>query len=251
MPMADLISRPLAEIAGALCEKRATAQELTEQAIGRHDQFGERLHAYLLWTPDRARAVARAADAAFAAGAKAGPLQGIPISIKDLFAAGLCDRYDACDRISRRRRTRRNGRRRGAGGRAQWAHRKPGGQAMSGQGTVRRRGDNRWEVRYQVSPGKTATETVRGEKRDAEKRLRILLKLVDEGASKAPTRETLNAWLARWLAAKKAITAASTHQRYTEIATKTIGPAIGDVPLGKLTPDRIAEFYADLATNGR
>ena len=27
--MADLISRPLAEIAGALCEKRATAQELT------------------------------------------------------------------------------------------------------------------------------------------------------------------------------------------------------------------------------
>ncbi len=84
--MADLISRPLAEIAGALCEKRATAQELTEQAIGRHDQFGERLHAYLLWTPDRARAVARAADAAFAAGAIA-QLQGLPISIKDLFAA--------------------------------------------------------------------------------------------------------------------------------------------------------------------
>jgi integrase len=122
---------------------------------------------------------------------------------------------------------------------------------MSGQGTVRRRGDNRWEVRYQVSPGKTATETVRGEKRDAEKRLRILLKLVDEGASKAPTRETLNAWLTRWLGAKKATTAASTHQRYTEIATKTIGPAIGDVPLGKLTPDRIAEFYTELATNGR
>src|SRR5580692_2171687 len=87
MPMADLISRPLAEIAGALCEKRATAQELTEQAIARHDRFGERLHAYLLWTPDRARAVAQAADAAFAAGAIAGPLQGIPVSIKDLFAA--------------------------------------------------------------------------------------------------------------------------------------------------------------------
>src|SRR5271170_6955924 len=86
MPMADLISRPLAEIAGALCEKRATAQELTEQAIARHDRFGERLHAYLVWTPDRARAVARAADAAFNSGAIAGPLQGMPISIKDLFA---------------------------------------------------------------------------------------------------------------------------------------------------------------------
>jgi len=121
---------------------------------------------------------------------------------------------------------------------------------MAGHGTVRRRGDN-WEIRYQVSPGKTATETIKGEKRDAEKRLRALLKLVDEGATKAPTRETLSAWLTRWLADKKAKTAASTFERYREIAEKTIGPAIGDIPLGKLTPDRIAEFYTSLATNGR
>jgi aspartyl-tRNA(Asn)/glutamyl-tRNA(Gln) amidotransferase subunit A len=85
--MVDLISRPLIEIARALRTGQATAQELTEQAIARHDRCGERLHAYCLWTPDRARAVARAVDAAFAAGAVAGPLQGIPVSIKDLFAA--------------------------------------------------------------------------------------------------------------------------------------------------------------------
>ena len=85
--MADLIARPLIEIARALRDKQATAQELAEQAIARHERFGERLHAYCLWTPERARAIARAADAAFAAGAVAGPLQGIPLSIKDLFAA--------------------------------------------------------------------------------------------------------------------------------------------------------------------
>jgi aspartyl-tRNA(Asn)/glutamyl-tRNA(Gln) amidotransferase subunit A len=85
--MADLIARPIAEIARALRKKQASAQELVEQAIARHDHFGEKLHAYLLWTPDQARAVAKAADAAFAAAAVAGPLQGIPISIKDLFAA--------------------------------------------------------------------------------------------------------------------------------------------------------------------
>jgi aspartyl-tRNA(Asn)/glutamyl-tRNA(Gln) amidotransferase subunit A len=85
--MAELMSRPLIEIARALRDRQATAQELAEQAIARHDRFGERLHAYCLWTPDRARAVAQAADAAFAAGAVAGPLQGIPVSIKDLFAA--------------------------------------------------------------------------------------------------------------------------------------------------------------------
>src|SRR5215468_7747801 len=87
MPMADLISRPLTEIARALRARKASAQELVEQAIARHDRFGVRLHAYLLWTPDQARAAAAAADAAIAVGAIAGPLQGLPISIKDLFAA--------------------------------------------------------------------------------------------------------------------------------------------------------------------
>ncbi|MBV8779686.1 MAG: amidase [Alphaproteobacteria bacterium] len=85
--MGDLITRPLIEIAAALRARAATAPDLVEQAIARHDRFGELLHAYCLWTPDRARAAARAADAAFAAGAVAGPLQGIPVSIKDLFAA--------------------------------------------------------------------------------------------------------------------------------------------------------------------
>lgn len=57
--------------------------DLVEQVMARHDRFGEQLHAYLPWTPDQARGVAGAADAAFAAGAVAGPLQGIPVSIKD------------------------------------------------------------------------------------------------------------------------------------------------------------------------
>jgi Amidase len=83
----DLLSRPLIEIARDLREKRATARELIEAAIARHERFGERLHAYLHWAPQQARAVAEAADAAFAAGVTVGPLQGLPISIKDLFAA--------------------------------------------------------------------------------------------------------------------------------------------------------------------
>ena len=80
----DLLSRPLIEIARDLRDKRASARELTETAIARHERFGERLHAYSLWAPEQARAVADAADAAFAAGVSVGPLQGVPVSLKDL-----------------------------------------------------------------------------------------------------------------------------------------------------------------------
>jgi aspartyl-tRNA(Asn)/glutamyl-tRNA(Gln) amidotransferase subunit A len=83
----DLLSGALIEVARDLREKRVTARELIEAAIARYERFGERLHAYSLWAPEQARAVAAAADAAFSAGVTVGPLQGLPISIKDLFAA--------------------------------------------------------------------------------------------------------------------------------------------------------------------
>ena len=83
----DPLSRSLIEIARDLREQRATSLELVEAAIDRHRRFGDRLHAYSFWAPEQARAVAEAADAAFAAGVSAGPLQGLPVSLKDLFAA--------------------------------------------------------------------------------------------------------------------------------------------------------------------
>src|SRR6516165_8602113 len=83
----DPLSRPLIEIARELRDRRASARELVDAAIARHESVGERLHAYSFWAPEQARAIADAADAAFAAGVSAGPLQGLPVSLKDLFAA--------------------------------------------------------------------------------------------------------------------------------------------------------------------
>jgi aspartyl-tRNA(Asn)/glutamyl-tRNA(Gln) amidotransferase subunit A len=83
----DLLSRSVIEIAADLRARRVTARELVEAAIGRHERYGERLHAYSLWAQEQALVVAQAADAAFAAGLTIGPLQGLPVSIKDLFAA--------------------------------------------------------------------------------------------------------------------------------------------------------------------
>src|ERR1700730_10362856 len=83
----DPLSRPLIEIARELRDRRASARGLVEATIARHERFGDRLHAYSFWTPDQARAVADAADAAFAVGVSTGPRQGMPVSLKALFAA--------------------------------------------------------------------------------------------------------------------------------------------------------------------
>ena len=63
------VFRPLLEIAQTLRQRQTSAQELIEAAIARHDAFGDRLHAYSQWAPQKALTSARATDAAFAAGA--------------------------------------------------------------------------------------------------------------------------------------------------------------------------------------
>jgi aspartyl-tRNA(Asn)/glutamyl-tRNA(Gln) amidotransferase subunit A len=84
--MSEALAKPMADIAAALGEGKLKAQALAEEAIANHEHFGGKLMAYSQWAPAHARQCAAAADAAFAAGARAGSLQGIPTSIKDLFA---------------------------------------------------------------------------------------------------------------------------------------------------------------------
>ena len=84
--MADALALPIAEIAARLAAGKLKARALVEAAIANHERFGGKLMAYSQWAPDYARRCADAADAAFAIGSHADPLQGIPTSIKDLFA---------------------------------------------------------------------------------------------------------------------------------------------------------------------
>lgn len=83
--MPDLHDLSLAEIGARLRDGRLTAAALAEHAIDRHGRFGGPLNAYKYWAPGDARRAAAAADAALAAGSDLGPLQGVPVSVKDLF----------------------------------------------------------------------------------------------------------------------------------------------------------------------
>jgi aspartyl-tRNA(Asn)/glutamyl-tRNA(Gln) amidotransferase subunit A len=73
------------EIAQAVANSKMTALAATEAALARIAKHDAVLNSFTDVTGDRARAKARAVDAAIAAGQKTGPLAGVPFAVKNLF----------------------------------------------------------------------------------------------------------------------------------------------------------------------
>src|ERR1700710_246818 len=94
--MTDLTLLTLSEAREGLAKKSFTSCELTDAHIAAIEA-ARALNAFVLETPDRARTMAREADAKIAKG-QGGPLAGIPLGIKDLFATRDV-RTTACSKI--------------------------------------------------------------------------------------------------------------------------------------------------------
>src|ERR1700681_1613564 len=94
--MTDLTSLTLAEARTGLANKSFSSLELTDAHIAAIEA-GRALNAFVMETPEQARAMARAIDARIAKG-EGGPLGGIPLGIKDLFATKDV-RTTACSKI--------------------------------------------------------------------------------------------------------------------------------------------------------
>jgi 1-carboxybiuret hydrolase len=89
-----------AEIAKAVTGRTMSALQATDAALARIKQHDTILNSFTDVTADRARAKARAVDAAIAAGNSVGPLAGVPFAVKNLFdVEGLATR--AGSRINR------------------------------------------------------------------------------------------------------------------------------------------------------
>jgi len=86
----DLHYASLLDVASMLQTRAVSPVALTEAMLARIEHVEPSLHAYATPTPDRALAQARAAEAEIATGRYRGPLHGIPIAVKDIFAtAGI------------------------------------------------------------------------------------------------------------------------------------------------------------------
>jgi aspartyl-tRNA(Asn)/glutamyl-tRNA(Gln) amidotransferase subunit A len=81
--MTDLTSLTLAQARDALRRKEFSATELADAHIDAIAN-ARALNAFVLETPDRARDMARASDGRLARG-EGGPLEGLPLGVKDLF----------------------------------------------------------------------------------------------------------------------------------------------------------------------
>ncbi|HUS17133.1 MAG TPA: Asp-tRNA(Asn)/Glu-tRNA(Gln) amidotransferase subunit GatA [Chloroflexia bacterium] len=86
----DLCYLSLTEVRALLDRGVVSSLELTEACLARIEEVDGDLHAFLTISADKAREQARAADARRAAGTVRGPLDGIPMSLKDiLITAGI------------------------------------------------------------------------------------------------------------------------------------------------------------------
>src|ERR1043166_2270483 len=94
--MTDLTSMTIAEARDGLAKKTFTSRELTDAHLAAMEA-ARSLNAYVLETPEKARDMASAVDAKIAKG-EGGPLAGIPLGIKDLFATKDV-RTTACSKI--------------------------------------------------------------------------------------------------------------------------------------------------------
>jgi integrase len=113
-------------------------------------------------------------------------------------------------------------------------------------GHIRQRSPGSWEIRYRVND-RTRTETIRGTKRDAQRRLRELLVLVDQNRHPSDDKLTVSRWLDRWLGIVKEELATQTYLGYEAATRVHIKPALGDILLSRLLPIDIQNFYSAMA----
>jgi integrase len=124
-----------------------------------------------------------------------------------------------------------------------------------GDGGIDQRGPDIWRLRYRVD-GRRVTQTVRAPtKRDAQKELRRLLRSTDTGTAALPSRITLGQWAVQWLAMgapsrKRQEVGKRTLQRYRELLTCHVIPALGNRPLQQLRASEIDALYVALVDKG-
>jgi integrase len=123
------------------------------------------------------------------------------------------------------------------------------------KGHIRERSPGHWAIIIDV-PSKDGKRrqrwhSFRGTKRQAQIECARLVSGVQDGTAVEPSRETVAAFLERWLQHMQGQVSPRSHERYAEIARKNLSPLLGGLMLTKLQPAHISQAYAKALTGGR
>lgn len=124
------------------------------------------------------------------------------------------------------------------------------------RGSIVARGDS-WRIKVPLgkdsATGKYTAfyETVRGTRKDADRRLRELLTELDKGIFVRPGKATLGEYLTAWLNDYcKPNLSPRTHELYSYMCEKHIAPALANILLAELRPPHLQHLYAEKLAAG-
>jgi len=115
------------------------------------------------------------------------------------------------------------------------------------EGSIRQRSDGAWEARYMAADGRRRSLYAKT-RREVQERLRAAQRNADHGIQPIGERTTTGQYLDLWLATSvRPRLRASTAENYATIVRVHLHPALGRVPLAKLTPEHVQAMLVRLA----
>lgn len=126
------------------------------------------------------------------------------------------------------------------------------------RGSIVKRSENSYSIIIDLGKDpvtgkrKQSWTTVKGHKREAERRLSELLHQQDTGTFTKPTKLTVGQYLTDWLQdTAYPNVSPRTYESYEYAVKKYISPAIGQTPLDGLKPQHLQKLYAEKQATGR
>lgn len=126
------------------------------------------------------------------------------------------------------------------------------------RGYIRKQGKNSWRIEISLGTRdengryKYYRETVKGSKKEAERRCAELIVQLERGINIAPEKITFGEYLDKWLNDYgRSNLSRRTLYDYAEIVNCHIKPELGSIPLCKLHPTHLRDLYTKLLREGR
>jgi len=117
------------------------------------------------------------------------------------------------------------------------------------EGNIKRRSDGRWEARIMTRDG--ARKSFYGRtRREVARRLTEALRDQDQGLPIVGDRQTVEQYLTSWLESAKPTIKLSTWIRYERFVRRDALPALGAIPLSKLSPQHLQSLYSSRLAAG-